>query len=65
MECKVACCNLTVAQLLAGWEARSVAGRDLAPSTVETYRWCADRLRDTLGGKRVRTLTAEQVEAAA
>ncbi len=56
--------NLTVKEILGTWQRRTVASRDLAPATVETYRWCCERLCDELGTRRIRTLTAEHVESA-
>jgi integrase len=56
--------NLTVAAILDRWQKRSVAGRDLAPSTVDTYGWCVDRLKVELGSRRIRALTVDAVETA-
>lgn len=55
--------NLTVADLLNRWEAKVLAGRDVAPRTAETYRWALGILREDLGTRRVRKLTADAIEA--
>src|SRR6516225_9359029 len=56
--------NATVGAALARWEERVLAGRELAPATREAYAWCAARLRDELGTKRLRNLTVDDVEDA-
>lgn len=61
--------NMTVSDLLTRWDRRSLSGRKvngrpLAPATMESYRWCIDRLTDELGSRRVRNLDVDQIEAA-
>jgi integrase len=56
--------NLTLGDLLSRWEAKVLAGRDLAPRTAETYRWALGVLRADLGARRVRKLSADTIEAA-
>ncbi|MDW3216750.1 MAG: tyrosine-type recombinase/integrase [Ilumatobacteraceae bacterium] len=56
--------NLTLGDLLDRWEAKALAGRDVAPRTAETYRWALGVLSADLGSRRVRKLSADAVEAA-
>ena len=56
--------NLTLGDLLSRWEAKVLAGRDIAPRTAETYRWALGVLRADLGARRVRKLSADTIEAA-
>lgn len=56
--------NVTVADVLDRWMRRAVASKDLAPQTVEAYRWSADRIAAELGTKRLRSLSVDMVEAA-
>lgn len=56
--------NLTVGDLLNRWEAKVLAGRDVAPRTAETYRWALGILRSDLGTRRARKLTADAIETA-
>jgi integrase len=56
--------NVTVAAVCDLWESRVLAGRDASPSTVATYVWCLDAIREELGRKRLRTLTVDDVETA-
>lgn len=54
--------TLTVAQILDEWIARDLAGRDLAPQTVELHRWSADRIRTVIGKKPAAKLTVRNVD---
>jgi len=55
--------NATVADAVDRWERRVLAGMEIAPSTRMGYQWCTNMIRDTIGKKRLRTLTADDVEA--
>lgn len=54
----------TVKQLLDLWESRVLDGRDIAPSTMTTYRWALHLLTEELGAVRLRDLTVDRVEEA-
>ena len=56
--------NLTVAELLDRWNVKVLRGRDISPRTAESYLWSLKVLRDDLGARRVRKLTADTVEHA-
>lgn len=56
--------NTTVGQLLAQWQHRGLAGRDLAPSTRVGYDWSIRLLTDELGSTRLRSLDVTRIEAA-
>lgn len=56
--------NLTVGQVLEQWSTKALPNRNLQPPTLEVHRWACGILRDELGGKRVKTLTPDHVEAA-
>ena len=56
--------NITVSHVLERWQRRALAGKDIAPSTRETYAWCCSRLQDEIGGARLRTFDVEDLEAA-
>ncbi len=55
--------NATLADAISRWETRVLAGRDVAPATRTVYAWCCAVLGDNLGAKRLRALTADDVEA--
>lgn len=54
----------TVARLFESWLARDVAGRDLAPSTIVTHKWCAGLWVEVIGNLSVDQLTVTVVEEA-
>ncbi len=54
--------NTTVAQLVDKWMARDVASRSIAPSTLDTYRWSTRTINASLGKRRVRELTTDDIE---
>lgn len=54
----------TVGDLLDEWQAKVLAGRDLAGSTETMYAWALARLREDLGSRRLVTLRVEDVENA-
>jgi len=56
--------SATVASALEIWRDRVLPGRDLSTSSVENYRWVIDLLDAELGKVRLRSLTAERIEAA-
>ena len=56
--------NLTVRQLLDLWFAKAVPNRRLQQPTIEVHQWARAILVQDLGGKRVRNLTPDHVEAA-
>ena len=55
--------SVTVAQVVDEFLDRDVPNRDLAPKTLELYRWTADLIRDELGTMRLSDLTVDNVEA--
>jgi len=56
--------NLTVDQVLEQWSTKALPNRNLQQPTLEVHRWACGILRNELGGKRVKTLTPDQVETA-
>lgn len=56
--------NLTLDELLQQWTSKALPNRNLQQPTLEVHRWACDILRNELGGKRVKTLTPDDVEAA-
>lgn len=56
--------RVTVARLLADWQSKALAGKNLAPSTRETHAWCVRLLTAELGKVRVTVLDATMVEEA-
>ena len=56
--------NLTVGQLLDHWSTKALPNRNLQPPTLEVHRWACGILQSELGGKRLKTLTPDMVEAA-
>lgn len=54
--------NVTVGAVCDLWESRVLAGRDVAPGTVVTYRYCLDAIKEEIGRKRLRSLTVADVE---
>lgn len=54
--------RLTVAGLLADWQAKALPNKALAPSTLERHRWAAGLLTDELGTVKVADLTVTQLE---
>jgi len=56
--------NLTVDQLLEQWTAKALPNRNLQEPTLEVHRWACTVLRAEIGGKRVKTLTPDHIEAA-
>lgn len=55
--------RFTVAQALDEFLERDVPERNLAPATIEVYRWAADLIRADLGTTRLEKLTVDDVEA--
>lgn len=56
--------STTVAALLRDWQAKSLEGRNLAPSTVEVHRWACNLWTEELGGVKLADLDVDRVEAA-
>jgi integrase len=56
--------NLTVGQVLEQWSTKALPNRNLQPPTLEVHRWASGILHSELGGKRLKTLTPDMVEAA-
>ena len=56
--------NLTLDQLLEQWLTKAVPNRNLQQPTIEVHRWACGILRNELGGRRLKTLTPDQIEAA-
>lgn len=56
--------NLTVGQVLEHWSTKALPNRSLQPPTLEVHRWACGILQSELGGKRLKTLTPDLVEAA-
>lgn len=56
--------NATVNDALDKWIERGIAARDLAPKTEMMNLWCCKKLRTELGTKRLRSLTADDIEDA-
>lgn len=56
--------NLTVAQVLADWQAKALPNRNLQAATIARHAWACSILTEELGKRRVRNLTPEQVETA-
>ena len=56
--------NLTVAQVLDQWTMKALPNRNLQQPTLEVHRWACDVLRAEIGGKRVKTLAPDHIEAA-
>ena len=54
--------TITVAQVLDEWLDRDLAGRNVAPQTVELHRWAADRIKAEIGNERAAKLTVRQVD---
>src|SRR4051812_12290282 len=59
--------NATLGDAIDVWLARALParrskGRPLAPGTREAYVWCAELWRQELGSRRLRALTASDVE---
>lgn len=54
--------NVTVSEVLDQWLARDVAVRELAPSTTEGYRWATDTIKQSIGTRRVKSLTVLIIE---
>ncbi len=56
--------NATVGDVLATWQARALARREVAPATRDSYAWAVDRLTAAIGARRVRTFTVDDLETA-
>ena len=56
--------NLTVRQLLDRWAEKALPNRNLQQPTLEVHKWARRILVEDLGGKRVRSLTPDHIEAA-
>ena len=56
--------NLTVRQLLELWMTKAVPNRNLQQPTIEVHKWACAILVEDIGGKRVKSLTPDHVEAA-
>lgn len=56
--------NLTVRQVLDQWTTKALPNRNLQQPTLEVHRWARDILVAEIGGKRVKSLTPDHVEAA-
>lgn len=56
--------NLTVAQTLTLWHDKALPNRSLQRPTLDVHDWAIGVLTEEIGGKRVKTLTPDQVEAA-
>jgi integrase len=56
--------DLTLGELLAVWEAKALPNRHLSASRLIGHRWAIRLLTEDLGSRKVRTLTADHVEAA-
>ncbi len=55
---------ITVEDLLIMWADKALPNRNLSPSRLAGHRWAIAILVDEIGSLKVRTLTADQVEAA-
>lgn len=56
--------NITVRQLLEDWSTNALPARNLAPRSIEINLWATTKLIDMIGPKRLRSLTAADVEKA-
>jgi integrase len=56
--------NLTVQQVLDEWSTKALPNRNLQQPTLDAHRWARKILAVEIGGKRVKTLTPDHVEAA-
>lgn len=56
--------NTTLAQLLDQWAQKYLPGAKLTPRTLETHHWALGVLKDEIGGKRLKSLRPDDVEAA-
>lgn len=56
--------TLTVADLLTVWAEKALPNRRLSPSQLSSHRWAINILTEEIGAKKVRSLTADHIEAA-
>ena len=56
--------NTTVSQVLEHWQTIALPSRELSQRTIEVYEWCIEVLTETIGAKRLRSLTPEDIELA-
>lgn len=56
--------NLTVQQVLDQWTTKALPNRNLQQPTLDVHRWARQILVAEIGGKRVKSLTPDHVEAA-
>jgi integrase len=56
--------NITVRQLLDDWSTNALPARNLAPRSIEINQWAVTKLIEMIGPKRLRSLTAADVEKA-
>ncbi len=56
--------NITVRQLLEDWSTNALPARNLAPRSIEINLWATTKLIEMIGSKRLRSLTAAEVEKA-
>lgn len=56
--------NLTVKQVLEQWTTKALPNRNLQRPTLEVHQWAREILVAEIGGKRVKSLTPDHVEAA-
>ncbi len=56
--------NITVRQLLEDWSTNALPARNLAPRTIEINQWAVTKLIEMIGSKRLRSLSASEVEKA-
>jgi len=59
---KVADANQTVNMAVRQYRERTLASKNIAPSTREVTHWALGHITDTIGSKRLRTLTVRDVE---
>jgi len=55
---------ITLEDLLITWADKALPNRNLSPSRLAGHQWAIAILIDEIGSRKVRTLTADQVEAA-
>ena len=55
---------MTVEDLLTTWARKALPNRNLSPSRLAGHRWAIDILIEDIGRLKLRSLTADQVEAA-
>ena len=56
--------NLTVQQVLEQWTTKALPNRNLQQPTLDVHQWAREILVAEIGGKRVKSLTPDHVEAA-